>query len=278
MFCINLCEILYNGIGLSSFLDSLISSHGGEVGRIYIGSSFCSQYFLKFNGFLDVLEYAKARKIPVTLTVPVFSQKDIGKAKKRIYMFLENDSINEVTVNDIGMLRFLQEEGRNVNLGRLFFRDPRDGRLPQVCERETRPFLLSHLKNGVYADVPFYGIELDPVSSVIDVSGFDMQAHPVALHGPYCYMTTGNICKYASIHYPPEMKFRPNLPCYMECTNVVDYACGKKGDGCRLSRFGRAVYFRKDAALNGTEEYRSVYFPIDEWRKRYADNGTSQVR
>ena len=68
---------------LEKFCDYVAFKQKSCIERINIGSSFCSQYFCRFSGYKKVLEICAKRGIHVTLTIPVFSEKDIEIGKKK---------------------------------------------------------------------------------------------------------------------------------------------------------------------------------------------------
>ena len=79
-------------------------------------------------------------------------------------------------------------------------------------------------------------------------------------------MTTGNICKFASINKDEVLKFRPNAPCLFECQRIHEYFTEDFGDGEReLFRFGRTVYYLNDD-IDPVDEniVRLIHFPLKE--------------
>lgn len=285
MFCMNLCGLLdssvLNKCSLKTLCD-VFEKNSETIERIYIGSSFCSQYFLKFSEYDEVFYYCRERKIPITLTIPVFSEKDLEKGKEKIEKIcLEGiNIIDEITVNDIGMLAFLQNKSTlRLNLGRLFFKDSRDCRIPDYMNGCLTPALLTHLSDDYWSQLRFEGIELDPVNRCIDLSSLNGSEYCVGLHTPFCYMTTGNICKFGSIHYPVAQKFRPNLSCGMECTHVIDFYSGHvMQTDCDplLIRIGRTLYFKNESVQAiGRSFNRIIYFPVKEWREYAYENLSS---
>lgn len=97
------------------------------------------------------------------------------------------------------MLFYIKEKFNiKINLGRLFFKEPRDLRVPEyyytevvkpeiakiICDREIK----EHISL----------IELDEVCNKICTDNID--DFNIGIHIPFCYMSTGNICKFASIN------------------------------------------------------------------------------
>lgn len=75
--------------------------------RLYVGSSFCSQYFLRqpMSLWSEAFALCRQRGMAATLVVPVVSQRDLASACSLVEELLNShgDMIDEVTVNDIGM-------------------------------------------------------------------------------------------------------------------------------------------------------------------------------
>ena len=288
MFCLNLCEIFIDGGMRRRNLDRLLqwfTDGRGGIDRIYLGSSFCSQYFLGFRGYERLIDRCKQQGIPITLVLPVFSEKDLlaGKEKAERILDCASGVIDEITVNDVGMLRWVTGHmaGIRVNLGRLFFKDPRDCRVLAYYHIPGAPFLLDNLDDDFWKQFDISGIELDAVKETIDLSGISRDALSIGLHVPYCYMTTGNICKFASIHKRIEQKFRPNAACAMECHGIFDTYSGHiPQTNCdpTIYRYGRTLYYRVDPTERlENEATRLIYFPIDEWRKMiHEDIGSAE--
>lgn len=277
MFCVNLCEYFppnhWAGNSLERFLKSLSAQRSGEpVSRIYIGSSFCGKYFLHFSGFEHIFDWCGHSGIPVTICTPVFTEMDRQKGQDRLAMLCQSGKgvVDEITVNDYGMLSFLRSTSHRLNLGRLFFKDPRDARVPDYVQQRVTPAFSSCLVDGFLKEYPISSIELDPVSEEMDLTPLKKVGFQVGLHTPFCYMTTGNICKFASIHRPIQWKFRPSLDCAMECLSIAESYSGHiKPTNCDpvLLRMGRTLYFERNAvSFHKEQPDRIIYFPAREWR------------
>lgn len=283
MFCLNLCEILTDDWIERKYFEklfNLLSQEKDLIERIYIGSSFCSQYYIRFSGYDKLLDFCMEENIPVTLVLPVFSEKDlnVGKRKTNEIIYYSQGIVDEITVNDVGALWWIQNSYNIcINIGRLFFKDPRDCRIPEYCDKEIQPSFLTHFSDDYWNCFNISGIELDPTNRIIDISCINSNNFEVGLHMPYCYMTTGNICKFASIHKSIEQKFRPNQPCTMECMHINDVYTGHVNQtNCDpvLYRFGRTLYYKVDypVVFSVNRPVRVIYFPIDEWRNMRNEN------
>lgn len=268
-YCLSLNEILLklfeDHIPLQQFLEEVCKVYSfGSIDRIYFGSNFCSQYFLNSAAKANekLIDYARENDISLTLCVPVMSEKDLEKGKQELNKMLLSygQYIDEVTVNDIGMLDYVCNNFPRVgvNLGRLFNKDTRDIRYEEYANYKYRPKLLTLMSPWV-SRYSVKSVEFDPTHAMIDVS--DIKQIP-AMYYPYCYATVGNVCEIAAINMPLDKKFRPNAPCHTPCMNTyITYASPW---GHQYVKLGRTVYFKHERAeLVGAEKQRIIYEPFD---------------
>lgn len=277
MLCLNFCEVLQKEHFENGCIDTIINGIEKEkeckINRLYAGSSFCSQYFIT-TSFWDLLfQLCEKNGYKVTLTIPVFSEKNLEKGKKTIDYIIRKlfPFVDEVTINDFGMLDFITNYEIGINFGRLFFKDPRDIRVNDYFSVTTKPAALSFGLNS-YAT----GVELDPICKEIDLSSLNSQEQiTIGLHTPFCYLTTGNICKYASVHKKIEKKFRPNIECQLECSRVSEVYFGDSNGNTkyRILRFGRTVYFQNsEVNVIGEKPDRIIYAPMQELIMRQTES------
>lgn len=268
MICVNFCEILTqshleNGTAKDIIRQIECRYNGAKISRIYVGSSFCSQYLKKMNFWNLLAQLCEEDDLHITLCLPIVSERDLESTKKMLREWIpHSERIDEVTVNDLGMLQFVSQTFTcKINLGRLFVKDARDIRVQEYFNSCIHPSILSYDLTQLCVT----GIEIDPMSRKLDLSGSNLDGITVSLHSPYCYMTTGNICKYASVHKAPEKKFRPNADCAFECSSVCETYHADKGDYFfDVIRVGRGVYFHNpNPAITGRID-RTLYFPIEE--------------
>jgi len=261
---LNTADVLSeNNIGILQelfFSGIVIEGHTVLFNRIYIGSYFCSKFFLKQNGWKTILRICKTEKVGVTLVIPVFSQKDLAAGKKIIKETLEhyNDVIDEITVNDWGMLALCRREynDKQLNIGRLLLKDPRDIRVKSYNISEPIPLSIQ-MNTDLECSAYF---ELDQITTKMRLEGYAKTCR-FALHIPYCYITTGNICKFASIQREMSEKFRPNADCEMTCRNIAEKYLGND----EMYRIGRTVFFKQKNNTDLGLIHRLIYFPIDEY-------------
>lgn len=286
MFCINFCDIFNFDQKQEKSLDLYVimieAMVQNKIDRIYFGSYFCDQYFLKFKGYNELIRYCRNKNLHMTLVVPVFSQNTLDRGKKRILEICGSDKnvIDEITVNDLGMLSYASKcFNQKLNIGRLFLKNPRDCRIPEYTDSRVAPSFLSKLNQGFWKKQAVNCVELDSTNKILDASEIASMEITLALHLPYCYMTTGKICKFASIHKQIEKKFRPNVNCQMECMHITDTYSGLvTSTNCdpTIYRIGRTLYFENSRVeIVGKDLDRLIYFPIEEWRKYLYENFSS---
>ncbi|MDE7430748.1 MAG: hypothetical protein K2N34_02360, partial [Lachnospiraceae bacterium] len=237
----------------------------------YMGSYFCDEFFLR-NDYDSLIELVQGinKNIHVTLVLPIFCEKNLKKGKELIDILMQKyiDVIDEVTVNDYGMLTYMRNNyNRKMNMGRLFFKDYRDPRYPEYFVDTWKPKgFHKRLKDNIER-FGIHEVEIDITHKSVDLS--ENPGCVVGLHTPYTYMTTGKICEYASMYRPVQKKFRPNISCVRECLNAfIQY---NLGDERTWVRVGRTVYFENNCfklANSGEKsadtDARIIYFPMNE--------------
>lgn len=273
--CLNLTEIiqyLYTAKNNSvSDFKTIVSKSNELAGfekceRIYLGSYFCAQYFLNLPKSLikEVKAFCEENGTKLTLVLPTFTEKNLERGKYKIAeLILELKGImDEITVNDYGMLTYIPAHYNvHLNMGRVFMKDYRDLRYPEYFNMTLKPKIFTTYFEDIMKDYNVKGVEFDPTHSAINFEECP-NGLEVGVHMPYCYMTVGQICEFASIHKTIDKKFRPNTTCQGECnTNIFKY---NFNDGHDWLRVGRAIYFEnKECKLEGIDCVRKIYFPVD---------------
>lgn len=266
--CLNLCEIGgYEGI----YPVIAEAKEKMTFERIYIGSYFCDEYFLNcdYDALMRLIDRVN-NKNQITLVIPVFCEKNLEKGKDFINELLQSyrDEIDEVTVNDYGMMQYMYKNYHcRTNLGRLCFKDYRDPRYLEYFENTWKPKGFTPLLKEWIETYKINSVELDITHRAVDLS--ENPGCIIGLHTPYTYMTTGKICEYASMRRPVQKKFRPNISCAMECMNAcIQYDLE---DERKWIRIGRTIYFENNCIKlsNAGEgmantEARILYFPVNE--------------
>ncbi len=267
--CLNLAEVM-NGIYekdgtlLIAFKDILKESGYTRFSRIYIGSSFCTPYFLHLNEALikALCLLCEKERIKYTLVVPMFTQRYLEQGKQLIQKIVElsNGYLDEITVNDYGMMEYIHSNYKQrINLGRLFAKDYREKRYGIYFSMTIKPKIFNSIMKEFVRRYQIYGLELDLTSQKIDLEeAFENLV--VGFHYPYCYQTVGNICEIGSTNLPLEQKFRANHKCEMECEHqIIHY---EAAEGGHYIKHGRAVFFEnKDCEIIHGNEIRLIYAP-----------------
>ena len=298
--CLSVCGILgarRAGEGVAAFIERLWAARPADAteadaeadaenalpARLYVGSSFCAQSYLAItpDEMADAAKWCAESGVLMTLVVPVFSERllDAGLAHGRLLAGVcraalgPASPLDEITVNDLGMFMDvgrLVGEGMpfGLNLGRLFNRDLRDPRDPDRRAHALAPALIRRSWDGVsnldrlQATWPIRCVEFDPTNVRVDLSDLpdDVEA---AVYGPLCYMSTAQICEFASIGAPDEQRFRPNMPCARQCLRTASAYRG--ASGCEFLKLGRTVYFEAGRAeATGARVLRRIYEPLKE--------------
>lgn len=277
--CLSVCGILgarRAGETVEAFVGRLCAGAGGaepyRPQRVYLGSSFCARSFLRMRerDVADLAALCRARGIPLTLVLPVFSEGTLDEGLARVGRVLEaaGGAIDELTVNDPGMLARWGGGPLAVNLGRLFSKDPRDPRVALAPDAPCRPALLRRSWDGasalgrLRATWPVAGAEFDPVARRLDLSQLPEGLEP-AVYGPLCYMSCAQVCEFAGIGVPVERRFRAGAPCAEQCLRAaVEY---RGASGVPFLKLGRAVYYRRpDCEVAGVARVRRVLEPLEE--------------
>lgn len=287
MRCVPACNVAdvaasarSRGMTLSHLVERAMQESGYHaVERLYVGSSFCEQYFLHQPERLWREAFALCRRegISATLVLPVFSQKDLAAGKERIVALLRRygGDIDEITANDPGMVDFsFLHLDRPLNAGRLLMRGARDPRPAHLAETRCGigvPTIVTEL----FKNQKLKGIELDPTHAELDLSELSgLAPHlSVGVHTPYCVLSTGAICELAGARRPEHERFRPNATCKLECSRcsiTYELACD-----VRLLKFGRTVYFPNHGCIvREGDVVRMIVTPFDTLVSPSGGNGS----
>ncbi len=271
MNTISYCEILHvfcdneeknTDIIKKSMLDAGYTS----LQRIYVGSNFCCRYFLKYiastvERLAKIKSVSEGDFIKLTLCVPVFSELYLEQGKTTIQTLINeySDIIDEVTVNDYGMLDFVCNIGMvKVNVGRMLNKDARDVRYDEYFNTSKTPSICT-LNDTILNRYDINCIELDLTNRFLNLSSCK---YDVAVYAPYCFATVGNICEYAGVSMPVEKKFRANYICGYNCAQMsMDY---ETPYGEKYLKIGRTVFFKvEDYSISSEKPVRLIYEPFD---------------
>ena len=269
-FCLNLCDIFTALIREYECIENLISVAENKrkikYRRICLGSYFCDTYFIKNikNMLVSTYPYCQENDIKITLTLPVFSESRLNDGLDLIDELLiqYKDVIDEVTVNDIGMLQYISKKN---NLA------TNQGRMMQKYTRDIR--------YANYSDDRFqYCGYMDKYESFVEAVEFDicsksMEIHigrkKTIIHRNYQYTTMGRICWFAGLNRCVRNKFNLNSLCDESCgrffLNYIDR------EGRMFYQVGKAVFSEVfSSEIKTDSEIRFADFPLYLWIDKYS--------
>lgn len=237
--CLNLCD--YD-------VDRVFGQQLLHASRIYLGSYFCCRFLLQYKeeDWRKVLSACRLAEQKVTLVIPIVTARYEKSIKDLVEHLLTigKGCIDELVVNDYGTLYWAGKFNKlSLFLGRLFFKDYRDPRYVDYFESTCKPRMFTPYLQRIIEKFQVKGMEFDPICRRLDLSEA-FKGLNYAIHSPYCYVTTGQICEFGSVGRRIEEKFRPNAPCQKECSDfLLEY---QLDSGQTWFRKGRAVYFQND--------------------------------
>lgn len=280
--CLNLSERM-NTLNYQEDIHSTVHDFVKESGytafhRVYVGSSFCIQYFLSTTKecIRKIRSLCEQEQRKITLVIPLVTQKNLLNAKEKIQdIVLEaGEYLDEITVNDFGMLSYVSNNfDRKINLGRLFMKDYRDKRFEEYFKMPLKPKIINQIMMEFIRDYKVSGLEFDLTHREIDL--IDVPSYlMVGFHYPYCYQTVGHICEAASTQVSIDQKFRPSHVCHLECEEqLLTY---HTEEAIQYFKRGRAVFFENtDCEIKNREEIRLIYTP--KFREVNLDESISSI-
>lgn len=269
--CLNLCEIC-DFPNIEAVISRLKDNY--VINRIYIGSYFCDNYFLKCNydKIIKLIYSSFDKKCKITLVIPVPTERTLNEMKKQLNIIRNfSDYIDEITVNDYGMLVYISEYFNSnpdiqikINMGRIFFKDYRDPRYSDYFNTEWKPKYDTLFLKNLIAEYKINSIEIDVTHKAMIIPNINNVI--IGMHTPYTYMTTGKICEYASQYREITKKFRPCILCSKECNDsYIEY---KIEDNRKWLRIGKTLFFENNcfklSGENSNIKERLIYFPVNE--------------
>ena len=283
--CLDLCELVCLCSGAPQteqrIQDFLHRDAFDGCERIYVGSSFCPQALFASKPLIEAAAcVCRSADMHLTLVLPIFAQRFLEKGRAYVAAALSEQSlcIDEVVVNDFGMLAYMAnaiEAGQvgpvKIHLGRLLAKDTRDVREPEFFAQPYAPNLLQQSESGsilsrytasLEGGAHIAGIELDLAHETLDLSEAP-ESLIVSVHEPQCYMSTGQICEFASIGKAPQASFRPNDTCSLQCLKNCERYEGASGK--EFFKIGRTVYFNtKQPRFEGGMPSRRLISVLEE--------------
>lgn len=276
-YCLNLCDIFTALFREYECVENLVSSAERtkkvRYSRLCLGSYFCDTYFVQNirNTLVSAYPYCQKNDVKVTLTVPVFSELRLNDGVKLINQLLTQyrDLIDEVTVNDVGMLQHIKNRtGISINQGRLM-------------QKYTRDIRYADYTNGQFR----YCGYMDGYESIVDAIEFDacaktMEVHigrkKAVIHRDYQYATMGRICWFAGFNRGAWEKFDLNSPCDEACSRFF-LSCINQEDNT-FYQVGKAVFSELPAGTIETDsEIRFADFPLYLWMRKYPSSNFDKL-
>lgn len=260
---LNMCDLLFRYKGYEDMLGDYFK--GIHCERIYIGSYFCSHYFMKAAAMFsnNLLYPARENNWKVTLVIPIIKEELLENFHKRTLSLLTSasDVIDEVVVNDSAMLEKMENIRSRHNLsysitaGRLMVKNLRDARYREFTAGSSRIFFPAECKNRVEA------IEIDIVSSNLDYADIPSNV-AIHVHYPFTYVSCGTICEYAAANNVENLYLQTSKRCGSVC--MKGYLTTRDAE-VTLLHVGKAVYFQNPELVNQSRESgRYIYWPLGE--------------
>lgn len=271
--CLNLCDIILRFTNIEQkSVDEILNECGQyyrieDIERIYIGSYYCSNYFMGISDSLykEINDKCLQDKMKISLVVPIVMEKKLALILSRINELCEKYStIDEIVVNDFGMYSYLLENSKcNISLGRLLMKDPRDARIKELRDSRSVPKYLNKNTLDMLESEKVVSVDIENIYTKLDLQNVPEDI-AVAIHGSYIYMSVGQNCLYSSIGKPDEKKYKADRDCSFQC---MQYRNHYKWSDASFMRMGRAVFIsgQKSNIMNHNN-LRKVIWPIELWK------------
>lgn len=259
MASVNLCDItsfINNEYSMIDFGNEFANVYKQKIQRLYVGSYFCERYFITSlsSTFKEIERWCKDNNVHITLVFPPASETLFDEMIKCGEKLCKSEIIDEITVNDYGTLLSIKDFGKRINIGRLFDKDSRDKRHPNIFEKCKT---ISHIDESKFAgfDINLYEYDNTNASSKIEIPN-------IAIHTPLMYVSMSKICRFAGIGQPENKKFRPNSPCNEECSHIMLFPTSlEDGKGEQIYCIGKGIYFKNESVNTSAE--RLIIFPAE---------------
>lgn len=264
---LNICDIFSRLEVTLKTIETRFFDAGKKYNRLYLGSYYCDHYFTqtRIEEYMDILRFSRDHDLRTTVVIPPVFQANYDAVCSLAMELLntEEGTVDEVTVNDWGMASVISElTSVKLNAGRLLQKDNRDPRYADFFDAAYVSRSFSNFYTDFFPDQDITGVEIDCTHKeiVIPKTSRPMQ---VSVHGPFCYISIGSICEFASMHKMVGRKFRYADVCSRECDRasiICRTQCGRD-----LLRLGRSVQFENsDCCISSAIPFRYIYSPYRE--------------
>ncbi len=230
-----------------------------SFGRIYVGDEFCIHRMVDPEGLETYVRMARARSWALTLLTPPITDEGLERCAP-LFKRLEDPLLKaEVVVNDWGTLEYVKEKipSVEVSLGRLLNKGFKDPRLPDAAALSRLSEETADLLNRCTFD--FVGFQEAMVRRGVRRLERDLLPHGTprwqipeglgtSVYFPFGYVTTGRICRLASLKGRAKQKFSIKDRCPQVCRDVSLRLKDESRD-LELLEEGNAVFTLYPASL-----------------------------
>ena len=268
-YSLNVCDIFSVLMRKYSSVENIITTAEEKTNqkyeRLYLGAYFCDLFFIKNikNILVEAYPCCKDNNIMINLVLPVFSESNLSGGKSAIHEVLHMyaDVIDELTINDFGMLSYISERtSLDIFLGRLIQKYARDIRYPDYS-KSTFEF---YGYDDLYEEI-CKGIEFDICAEKMKIR---LGGKKVVVHRKYAYATTGRNCYFAGVNKSIWSKLSDMNHCDEMCNKFFVKSTDKGHNS--YYRIGKAVYFEMPSAKIESEgTIRFVDLPVNLWMEKY---------
>ncbi len=276
---VNLCNLKFDISELYRILDNynqkLKEAYNRKPNRVYIGFEYCDKmvHFFSMRELIAIFNTIENLDMKVTYVIPPVREENFKKHMDILDELISRTNLNEISVNDYGMLNYLHTKRTNnldIILGRLFDKGIRETRL-NIFESEAVKKNSAEISKTNLFDEPYLKlfesfninrIELDTFpDGVQDVSKAGKLN--VSIHYPKVFISRGSYCEAGSIGQKPENKFKLSNMCGFECSKIYKKIILEHN--CReLIKLGNAILFHQPEPIgdivNG--KFRLVFSPV----------------
>ncbi len=224
---------------------------GRAFDRLHFGNEFCERLIPDRESLKRALAASEAAGMELALLTPQVGD-DGMKRLGSLFQLLPDGT--EITVNDWGVLRLLQEDypGLRPVAGRQLCKMIKDPRLPApVWTRLSKHGVYSRGFQDLLARFGVGRLELDvpPFAESSDFGPTDME---LAVHAPFGYATKGRVCQIGSLHLSGAESFTLHHGCRKQClTYISDLSRPAPAARTDLHTFqrGNTIFYRHGSTM-----------------------------
>lgn len=262
---VNLCFLTFTELSaesidrtLKSYKEQIISSKLPSPDRVYLGAEFCDRImmFMDKTKIKESIKFLNSKNYKVSYVIPAIRQSNLYKNLEVLDYLLGSSSItiDELVVNDFGILAYLQKEkGKwacKLTAGRLFDKGVREGRFNifknSDYQRNSEEASKFNLTESAYTEL-FQTLGVTRLETDTLPDGF-ISIEPncplnISIYYPRIFLSQGSYCEYSGIGRKDPNKFRLENLCNRQCSNQFQLI--KIEEGRILYKIGNAVFTRQ---------------------------------